>query len=328
MSIDAVTATRAYGLAVHAGAGSLDRTLLTARVESNIRTALEAAREAGFRLLERGASSIDAVEAAITVLEDCELFNAGVGSVYTATGGHELEAALMSGRHLAAGGAVRISTVKNPIRLARRIMERGHEVLLVGDAAEAVAREFDLEEVANSYFDTPGRLAEHQGALGAAAIDREWEGNSLLPMTEYGTVGAVAADQQGDVCAGTSTGGLVNKTDGRIGDSAVLGAGTYADNNGCGISATGQGEIILRLSLAKGINDRVIMRGSSLSLAVHEAVHNELSRYGGSGGVIAITSNSEVVCEFNTKAMFRACRTSRGEVGVAIFGAGFKDGDP
>ena len=302
-----------FGLAIHGGAGTLPRAELDAQKELQYRDGLAAALQAGFALLEAGGSSLDAVTRAIVALEDNPLFNAGLGSVLTLDGRHELDASIMDGGTLAAGAVCGVMHIRNPIELARAVMEHSEYVMLCGAGAEefALSRSFAL--VPNSYFQTPERLAQLQRIRAGDA------GLSALTISHVGTVGAVALDGAGRLAAATSTGGMTGKRYGRIGDSPIIGAGTYADNRSCAVSATGHGEMFIRSAVAHDICARMRFGGRSLRGAVREVVLEELPALHGEGGVVAIDAGGEIVMEFNSEGMFRAGRRAGEEPHIAIY---------
>jgi beta-aspartyl-peptidase (threonine type) len=295
-----------YALAIHGGAGALPRTRFSPAREQEYRLGLAQALAAGQTLLESGASALDAVEAAVIALEDNALFNAGHGAVLCDDGGVELDAAIMNGSDLRAGAVAAIRHIRNPIRLARRVLEDSPHVFLVASGAEAFADRHGFERVPNEYFITPYRsgqlraLQQPSSALDAAAL-------ATLDEPPLGTVGAVACDMQGHLAAATSTGGMAGKRPGRVGDSPVIGAGTYADDRSCAVSTTGHGEWFLRTVQAYDIAARILYGGTSLHDAVNEAIAHRLTQVGATGGLIAVNRSAEIVMQYNTPAMFRAC---------------------
>jgi L-asparaginase / beta-aspartyl-peptidase len=305
-----------FAIAIHGGAGTLSRLETSAEQERLYLQGLEAALDAGFSLLERGGSSLDAVTAAVVSLEDNPLFNAGCGAVLTRDGLVELDASVMDGRTLAAGAVCGIKHIRNPITLARRIMERSPHVMLVGEGAEEFARAEGMELVSNEYFRTPIRQQQlHRLLQGAAEKENDLV---ALPADAKGTVGAVALDARGNVAAATSTGGMTGKRWGRVGDSPIIGAGTYASNTGCAVSATGHGEYFIRTVVAHDICAQMQYAGLSLG----EAVRGTLARMkalGGNGGVVAIAPNGDIALEFNSDGMFRGARSSSGRRELAIY---------
>jgi L-asparaginase / beta-aspartyl-peptidase len=302
-----------FGLAIHGGAGTLPRAEMTVENEARYRAGLSAALSAGFAVLESGGSSLEAVTRAVVALEDFPLFNAGRGAVFTHDGQNELDASIMDGATRKAGAVCGLAHVKNPIELARAVMEHSEYVMLAGAGAEEFALTRGVALVPRSYFYTEARWRQ---------LERMRSGESgLSPLTisHVGTVGAVAADATGRLAAATSTGGMTGKRFGRIGDSPIIGAGTYADDRACAVSATGHGEVFIRLSVAHEICARVRLGGSTLAEAVREVVLEELPAQGGEGGVIAIDRESHIVTEFNSEGMFRASRVAGGEPVIEIY---------
>jgi len=302
-----------YGLAIHGGAGTLPRAEMTASQESNYRAGLAEALDAGYALLAAGGSSLDAVTRAIVLLEDNALFNAGHGAVFTLDGRNELDASIMDGASLMAGAICGVTQIKNPIELARAVMERSDYVLLSGAGAEAFAQDQGFAFVPQSYYFTAARWRQLE------RIRSGDTGLSALTIAHVGTVGAVALDHRGCLAAGTSTGGMTGKRYGRIGDSPVIGAGTYADNRTCAVSATGHGEVFIRASVAHDIGARMRYGQRNLAQAVHEVVLEVLPSMQGEGGVIAIDAAGEIVMEFNAEGMFRASRVAGGDPQIHIY---------
>jgi beta-aspartyl-peptidase (threonine type) len=300
-----------FAIAIHGGAGVLSRGELPESQESEYLAGLASALDAGFELLERGGSSLDAAIASVRVLEDNPLFNAGCGAVLSRDGIAELDASVMDGATLGAGAVTGLKHVKNPIELARLVMKESPHVMLVGEGAEDFARLKGVEFVSNEYFRTPIRQAQLQKLLNGI-VTRENE------LAAFGTVGAVALDAQGNIAAATSTGGMTGKRWGRVGDSPIIGAGTYANNASCAVSATGHGEYFIRTVVAHDICAQV----EYLKLPLQKAVDNVLAKMaalGGNGGVIAIDTRGEIVLEFNSEGMFRGQRSSTGKREVAIY---------
>ena len=274
---------------------------------------LARARDGGFAILDRGGTSLDAVTSAVRTLEDDPLFNAGRGAALTRDGWAELDAAVMTGARQKAGAVAAVRHVKNPVDLARRVMEKSRHVLLVGEGAEEFALEENFTLVPNVQLRTEERqrqLAHEQHGTNVS---------DLMPDMSQGTVGAVALDANGDLAAATSTGGMTNKRQGRVGDSPIIGAGTYAKNGVCAVSATGHGEYFIRAVAAYHICCAVEYRGLSLAAAAHEAIHTNIRALGGSGGIIAVDAQGNIVMEFSTAGMFRAARDARGRHEVAIY---------
>jgi beta-aspartyl-peptidase (threonine type) len=301
-----------HAIAIHGGAGSMPRQLLTERTEKHYRASLEAALDAGYAVLERGGSSLDTVSTAVRILEDDPLFNAGRGAALTRDGAVELDAAIMDGRQQRAGAVACVRNVKNPIDLARRVMESTRHVLLVGTGAEEFAAEEGFAPVPNTYFQTDER--RHQ----LESIQRGQRTSELVGSPQ-GTVGAVALDSDGNLAAATSTGGMTNKRAGRVGDSPIIGAGTYAKNGVCAVSATGHGEYFMRAVVAYHICSAVEFRGLSLEDAAREMLRTILPGLGGTGGIIAVNVSGQVVMDFSSEGMFRGARDSTGRREVAIY---------
>ncbi len=300
-----------FAIAIHGGAGVLARGDLRAEQEREYLAGLEAALDAGYGLLERGGSSLDAAIAAVCMLEDDPLFNAGRGAVLNRDGVAELDASVMDGRTLGAGAVTGLRHVKNPIELARLVMDKSPHVMLVGEGAEDFARSQAVELVSNEYFRTPVRQEQLQRLLGGI-VTRENE------LAAFGTVGAVAVDDKGNLAAATSTGGMTGKRWGRVGDSPVIGAGTYANNASCAVSATGHGEYFIRSVVAHDISAQVEYLKAPLQTAV-DNVLGKMAALGGNGGVIAIDTRGKIVLEFNSEGMFRGRRSSDGVREVAIY---------
>jgi len=301
-------------IAIHGGAGVIDRASMSDDAERAYRADLERALDAGYGVLEKGGSSLDATIAAVRILEDSPYFNAGHGSVFSHAGINELDAAIMDGATRKAGAVAGVRHIRNPIELARMVMDRTSHVLLSGDGAEEFALEQGVSLVPGSYFYTERRWKQLEEA------QRE---NRLASNEEdigyFGTVGAVARDKNGDLAAATSTGGMTNKRWGRIGDSPLIGAGTYADNATCAVSATGSGEFFIRAVVAHEICARVRLSKVSAAEAARDVIHGQLKDIGGDGGVIVVDRNGELSLEFNTEGMFRGARDSRGRREVAIY---------
>ena len=302
-------------LVIHGGAGTMSRADLTPQTEAKIRAALDAALDAGHAVLSKGGSALDAAVAAVVVLEDDPHFNAGKGAVFNAQGVNELDASIMDGATLKAGAIAGVHRVRNPIRLARAVMEHSGHVMLVGDGAEAFARSRDIELVEPSYFRTEHRWKQLQDAQ---AKEKAGASNARPAGAYFGTVGAVALDAQGRLAAATSTGGMTNKRWGRVGDSPIIGAGTYADAR-CGVSATGWGEFFIRLAVAHDICARVAYGGATVAAAAEEVVMKRVPELGGDGGVIAMDAQGRIAMPFNTSGMYRAWIAPDGKRGTAIF---------
>jgi len=299
---------------------------MTPAREASCRAGLSAALDAGFSILARGGSSLDAVTAAVRLLEDDPQFNAGFGAVLSHDSSAELDAAIMDGSGPRAGSVAGIRHVKNPIELARLVMEQSPHVMLIGDGAEEFALERGVVLVPNSYFVTERRLRELHSAIAGADVESDpgpgMDVGVIVGQAsghDSGTVGAVALDRNGNVAAATSTGGMTNKRRGRVGDSPIIGAGTYANNETCAVSATGSGEYFIRSVVAHDIHALVQYKHLSLEAAVHEVIQLKLGRLGGEGGVIAVDCAGNIVMDFNSQGMFRGARDSRGRREVAIY---------
>lgn len=303
-----------WTLLIHGGAGVMERGRMTPERDAAQRAGLSAALEAGKAVLAAGGSALDAVEAAVKVLEDDPGFNAGRGAVFTYEGVNELDAAVMDGRNRAAGAVAGLTRTRNPVTAARAVMEKSPHVMLQSPGADRFARERGLDQVDPSYFRTEERWQQLQkmkeNAKTGAAFDAE---------VKYGTVGAVAKDAHGNLAAATSTGGLTGKRWGRVGDSPVLGAGTYADNRGCAVSATGSGEYYIRVGVAHEICARMRFGKEDVQTAA-DAVQAEVKALGGAGGVIAVAPDGTSAFSFNTPGMYRGRATSGGEFAVQIYG--------
>ncbi|MBS1581487.1 MAG: isoaspartyl peptidase/L-asparaginase [Bacteroidetes bacterium] len=304
-----------FAIAVHGGAGTIDRADLTPEREQAYQHALADALRRGHALLQDGASALDAVEAAVRVLEDTPLFNAGRGSVFNADGQHEMDAAIMDGSGLQAGGVAGVQNVKNPIRLARRVMEKSGHVLISGMGAFEFAHREKIELEDDQYFFDPFRYEQWQRVQGTDATRLDHSGGER----KFGTVGAVALDRHGHLAAATSTGGMTNKRYQRIGDSPVIGAGTYANDATCAISCTGNGEAFLRAVAAHDVHALMAYKGLSLDEAVRVVVHERLPPLDGEGGMIAVDRAGRVVLDFNSTGMYRGSMGADGVARTAIF---------
>lgn len=308
--------SRPIAITLHGGAGVLTPGMLNEQDETAIHDALLKALKAGLDVLEADGSSLDAVQASVIELEECPWFNAGKGAVFTHAGDHELDAAIMNGANLEAGAIAGVHYVRNPIRGARAVMERSEHVLLAGTGADAFLAEQDLERVDNDWYSTPLRRRQLE------AQRQQPDVVSLEPggvEKKFGTVGAVALDRHGHVAAATSTGGITNKRYGRVGDSPLIGAGTWADDRSAAISATGHGEYFIRAVVAHNIASRIRLTQCDLATACEQVVQGELNDLGGSGGVVAVTPDGQTVMSFNTPGMYRAWRDAEGGLHTAIY---------
>lgn len=299
-------------LVIHGGAGTLSREEMTPERDAEYRAALHAALDAGYRILDDGGSAMDAVVETIALMEDDPLFNAGRGAVFTHEGRNEMDAALMDGATRNAGAVAGVRLVRNPIRLAREVMTASPHVMLTGAGAEEFALGRDIEMRPPEYFYSDRRWRQLQRI-------REEESRRQDAGDRVGTVGAVALDQNGNLAAGTSTGGMTNKRWGRVGDSPIIGAGTYANNDSCAVSATGHGEYFIRAVVAHDICARVRYEGVPVTDAARAVVVDELVRFGGDGGVIVLGPDGDFAMVFNTSGMYRGAISARGQSRVAIF---------
>ena len=314
----AMTTTAApIAIVIHGGAGNLTRANLSPAAQKERHIVLARALRAGHDRLKQGHPALDAVEAAIVVLEDSPLFNAGRGSVFTSAGENELDASIMDGRTLAAGAMGGVTTIKNPIRGARAVMERTPHVMLAGRGAEAFAKQTGLTIVTRKYFHTKHRWQQLQ--QWKARPKKKNQSSLEVTRDHLGTVGCVALDRNGNLAAGTSTGGLTGKQYGRIGDSPIIGAGTYADNSTCALSCTGHGEFFIRHAVAHDISARMKYKRETLATAAHAVIQETLKTAGGRGGVIGLDSRGNLVLEFNTPGMYRGSIGPKGKLRTAIF---------
>ncbi len=294
--------TNKYAIAIHGGAGTITRKNMTPEKEEAYRSKLTEALNTGYVVLENGGSSLNAVESTIKILENSDLFNAGKGAVFTNAGTNELDASIMDGSNLKAGAVTGVKTVKNPISAARKVMEETWHVMLSGDGADQFAAAQNLEIVNPSYFYT----------------QRRWDSLKKIQSEKHGTVGCVALDQNGNLAAGTSTGGLTNKQWGRIGDSPIIGAGTYANNNTCAVSGTGQGEYFIRGNVAFDVSAVMEYENLSVGKAARKVI-GKLSDLGGEGGVIAMDNRGNISMPFNTVGMYRGFRTADNQPEILIY---------
>jgi beta-aspartyl-peptidase (threonine type) len=323
---------RHWAIVLHGGAGVIERASMNPETEAAYRASLTQATQAAAKILDRGGSSVDAVEAAIQILEDDPLFNAGRGAVFTAEGKNELDAAIMDGANLKAGAVAGVTRTRHPISLARAVMEKSPHVMLIGAGADAFAASVGLEQVDPSFFFTERRwqsLVKQLQKEGRPIPPRPAGAPPppLVPVAEiespdahkFGTVGVVALDREGNIAAGTSTGGTQAKRWGRVGDSPIIGAGTYASNQSCALSATGTGEYFIRLTVAREVCALVQYKGLTLQQAADQIIHKELESLHGDGGLIAITPDGQLAWSFNTPGMFRAKLTEGGKLQIGIY---------
>ena len=314
------------GFVIHGGAGVIRRGDLSPEKEKLYRAKLEEALMAGYKALQNGKTSLDAVQTAINLLEDSPLFNAGKGAVFTADGKNELDAAIMDGKDLRAGAVAGLHHVKNPINLARAVMEKSPHVMMIGDGAEQFAKEQNIELVPEKYFFTQERWDALQKIIQQDKEKAKQENKKVSqvnlreePYNKFGTVGAVALDKDGNLAAGTSTGGMTYKKYGRVGDVPIIGAGTYANNLTCAVSATGWGEFFIRLSVARDISALMEYRALPIQQAVDAVIKQKLQKAGGDGGVIAIDKFGNIGISFNSEGMYRAYVDINGKPVVEIY---------
>jgi beta-aspartyl-peptidase (threonine type) len=303
-------------LAIHGGAGTILKTQMTPEKEQAYKAALQEALDVGYNMLEKGLTAVDAVESAVSLLEDCPLFNAGKGSVFTSEGTHEMDASIMEGKFLNAGAVSSVIGVMNPVQLSRMVMEKSGHVFLSGNGAIQFAKKMDCEFREPDYFYDHFR---YQQWLELKDTDGFQLDHSKKKEEKFGTVGAVAMDLNGDLAAATSTGGMTNKQFGRVGDSSIIGAGNYANNATCAVSCTGSGEFFIRAVVAYDVSCLMEYKGLSLVDACKEVIQHRLPKIGGDGGLIAVDNQGNCVLEFNTAGMYRGQRNSNGLNQVAIY---------
>lgn len=312
LNVAAAETKRPLAIAIHGGAGVIAREQLGPDDGASYRAGLAEALDAGYAVLERGGSSLDAVTTAVRILEDNPLFNAGRGAVLTHDGHAELDASIMTGHDLKAGAVAGVKRIRHPIDLARKVMEDSPHVMLYGTGAEEFANSRGFEFVPNEFFNTPLRKQQLERVLQGRTQPRN-------ELSGLGTVGAVAIDSAGNLAAATSTGGMTNKRWGRIGDAPIIGAGTYANNASCAVSATGHGEYFIRSVVAYDVCALMEYKGYSLDRAATEVVKRKLVERGGEGGIIAVDRAGNVALEFNSPGMFRGMRDSAGRREIAIY---------
>jgi beta-aspartyl-peptidase (threonine type) len=307
-----------FVLVIHGGAGTMERGKMTPEREREYRAGLERALHAGYDVLKRGGSSLDATEAAVRVLEDDPHFNAGKGAIFTSAGTNELDASIMDGRTLKAGAVADVKHIKNPISLARLVMEKSPHVMMACDGAEAFAKKNGVKLVDQKYFFTQERWDALQKIKAADKSRKVGAKKSITAQDLHGTVGAVALDEAGNLAAATSTGGTTNKLPGRIGDSPIIGAGTYANNATCAVSGTGDGEYFIRATVGHDISALMEYRGMKLKDAT-QTVLDKVAKLGGTGGVIAVDKEGNIALPFNTSGMYRGHVDSTGKFVVEIY---------
>ena len=306
-----------YTLVIHGGAGTILKSDMTDELEAAYRKALEDALAAGYTLLEKGSSAVEAVKAAVISLEDNILFNAGKGSVFGKDGSQEMDASIMDGKNLMAGAVSAVRNIKNPVELAYAIMTKSQHVMLNGQGAYEFALLNNIKTEPDDYFFSQFRYDQWKQMQDSdeTALDH----NVSLKEKKFGTVGAVAVDMDGNIAASTSTGGMTNKQFGRVGDSPIIGAGTYANNKTCGISCTGHGEPFIRAVTAYDVSCLMEYKGLSLEEAMNVVVHDKLIKIDGEGGMIGVDAKGNTAMVFNSEGMYRGIRTSNGENTIAIY---------
>jgi len=312
-----------FAIVIHGGAGGIKREYFNQEQQEAYTKKLEEALNAGYNVLENGGASLDAIQAAINIMENSPLFNAGKGAVYNSEGNQEMDAAIMNGKTLNSGAIAGVNHIKNPILAARVVMDSSKHVLLSGKGAEIMAQKYGIEMVDSSYFFTEKRLNQLRKIQGKEKTQLDHTAylikHELIDDHKYGTVGAVAMDKNGNIAAGTSTGGMTNKKYGRIGDVPLIGAGTYANNATCGISATGTGEYFIRTVAAHEVSSLIQYKGFTPSNALNEVLFNQIGPLGGEGGMILIDKNGDVYWDFNSTGMFRGFKKSTGESKIEMF---------
>jgi len=305
-----------FSIAIHGGAGTLVKGMMTPQLEIEYKQALKEALDKGYQVLEKGKTAVEAVEQAVIVLEDSHLFNAGKGSVFTATQTHEMDASIMDGKTLNAGAVSLITGIKNPVTLARDVMDKSEYVFLAGEGAIQFAKQLDYTLEDDAYFYDEFR---HQQWRGIKDTDNFQLDHSVKKDSKFGTVGAVACDKNGNIAAGTSTGGMTNKRYGRVGDTPIIGAGNYASNKTCAVSCTGSGEYFIRGVVAYDVASLIEHKGMSLNDASNEVINKRILEIGGDGGLIAVNAQGDIAMVFNTEGMYRACKTSNGKGIILIY---------
>lgn len=305
-----------FSIAIHGGAGTLVRGKMTPEKEIAYINALTIALNKGYKILQNGGCAIDSVEKAVIALENSPLFNAGKGSVFTADETHEMDASIMDGKTLNAGAVTLISGIKNPISLARDVMDKSEHVFLAGKGAMEFAKKLNYKIENDSYFYDEFR---HQQWLEIKDTDTFQLDHSAKKDAKFGTVGAVACDKNGNIAAATSTGGMTNKRYGRVGDSPMIGSGNYANDNTCAVSCTGSGEFFIKGVVAYDVSCLMEFKGMSLEEATTEVINNRILKIGGDGGLIAVDAQGNIAMPFNTEGMYRASKTSAGKTEIAIY---------
>lgn len=314
--------TQPIAIVIHGGAGTILKENMSPELEKQYTDKMNEALRAGYKILQNGGSSISAVEAAIKILEDSPLFNAGKGAVFNNAGENELDASIMDGKTLAAGSVAGVKTIKNPISAAIAVMQKSPHVMLAGKGADEFAKNAGLEIVDNSYFKDEKRYQQWQKHKAKEdSISKAKGSGYLAPLgdAKFGTVGCVALDKNGNLAAGTSTGGMSNKKFGRVGDSPIIGAGTYANNKTCAVSATGHGEYFIRLGVARDISALMEYKKYNVKKASEEVIYTKLTELGGTGGVIALDKDGNIAMPFNTAGMYRGYIDVKGNKQLLIY---------
>jgi len=305
-----------FSMAIHGGAGTLVKGLMTTELEAEYKAALKTARDIGYTILEQGGTALDAVESAVNSLEDTPLFNAGKGAVFTNEGTHEMDASIMDGQTLEAGAVSLVTGIKNPVSLARDVMEKSYHVFLAGEGAMKFAKSQGYDIETPEYFYDEVRYKQWQGIKDSDNFQLD---HSVKKDGKFGTVGAVACDQHGNIAGATSTGGMTNKKWGRVGDSPMVGAGVYANNKTCAVSCTGSGEFFIRGVVAYDVSCLMEHKGLSVEEASNEVIHKRILEIKGDGGLIAVDAQGHIAMSFNTEGMYRAFKTSKGKEEVSIY---------
>ena len=323
--VSKATAEKAeFSIVIHGGAGTILKKNMTSEKEAAYKAKLEEAIRVGYDILKNGGTSLDAVTKTINIMEDSPLFNAGKGAVFTNAETNELDASIMDGQTLNAGASAGTTNVRNPIDLARAIMDNSPHVMMAGNGAEKFAEEQGLQLVDQSYFYTDNRFNSLKRAKEREAIELDHDDKSAfydptIKDYKFGTVGCAALDKNGNLAAGTSTGGMTNKRWGRVGDAPIIGSGTYANNATCAVSSTGWGEFFIRAQVAHDISALMEYKGLSVKEAAHEVIHEKVGGLGGDGGIVAVDKNGNVAMEFNTAGMYRATMNDNGELYIGIY---------
>lgn len=305
-------------LALHGGAGTILRSAMTPEKEIAYKSALKEALDRGYAVLENGGTALEAVEQTVISLEDCPLFNAGRGSVFTNDGKQEMDASIMEGKNREAGAVSMVRGVRNPIALARLVMEKSGHVMLAGEGAGEFAKSMNVKMEDEAYFFDQFRYEQWQAMKGSDEFQLD---HSVKKDEKFGTVGAVALDEYGNIAAATSTGGMTNKKFGRVGDSPIIGAGTYANNKTCAVSCTGSGEFFIRSVVAYDVSCLLEFKGLSLAEACEETVQRRLMEIEGDGGLVAVDADGNICMEFNTEGMYRASKSWNTDEVIGIYGS-------